>query len=237
MSTGLFRETEKLRGKLLSQCLRVEERVSQAIQAFNEMDNDLAEQIIRTDTEIDQAELGIEEECMRIMALYQPVAVDLRFVNSAIRINKDVERIADLAVKIAWQTKDLSSLNRINANIDFTALSEKVSEMLRGGMTALREQEVTLAYDVCKLDDSVDALTREMLLSIQGLLTGHPEWSEQLMLIIRVTDSLERIADLSGNIAEEVIYIASGQVIRHCRDAIKNQSDEQLRSWLEGLEL
>ena len=237
MKAGLFRETEKLKAILLSQCGRVEERVNLAVQAFHELDNDLAEQIIRTDTEIDQAELGIEDECMRIMALYQPVAVDLRFVNSAIRINKDVERIADLAVKIAWQTKDLSSLDRIKPDIDFAPLSEKVSEILRGCITALREQDVAPAYDICKLDDGVDALAREVLLSIQGFLTGHPEWSEQLMLIIKVTDSLERIADLSANIAEEVIYIASGTVIRHCSDAIKNQSDEQLRSWLDGLKL
>ena len=229
MAVYLLKEMEKLRIRLDSLSTRVEERVIDAVEALENRDGELAGVIIKADKEIDEIELVVEDECIRILALFQPVAVDLRFVNSSVKINKDLERIGDLAVKSAWQAKDLSVKERIEADINLRALTAKVLVMLRRSLKALTNLDSESAYSVCELEDEIDDLTKTIQDNIKKLLYKHPEWSEQLMMLYKASECFERIADLANNIAREIIYIVEGKVVRHNKGVTKKESKNRFK--------
>ncbi len=237
MAIMLLKEIERLKKKVLAMSTLVEERFSLAVRALEERDTSLAEEVIKADAEIDELELDVEEECLRILALYQPVAIDLRYVNAIIKINKDLERMGDLATKIASKARDLSLIDRISLAPDFGPMTEKVREMLGKSLTALIELDVDAAYVVCELDDEVDEINAEIQSSIAGILSEHPEWAKQLIHYTKIADSIERIADHAGNIAEELIYIIEGKVIKHHKESIKNRTEDKFNFWLENLGL
>jgi phosphate transport system protein len=235
MAIILLKEIEKLKKKILSMSTRVEERFELAVKALVDMDTNLAEEVMKADSEIDELELEVEEECLKILALYQPVAVDLRYVNAIVKINKDLERIGDLAAKIARKARSLSVSEKINVSLDFRPMTERVRKMLEKSLNGLIEIDVDKAFEVCELDDEVDAMNAEMQTRINSLLAGHPEWVEQLMHYARVADSVERIADLAGNIAEELIYIVDGTVIKHDKESLKKRTEKKFKFWVENL--
>lgn len=213
----LQKEIEVLKKELLALGANVEERVTMAVKSLSKRDITLAKHIIDGDNEIDDMEVELEENCLKILALHQPVAIDLRVIIAVLKINNDLERIGDLAVAIAERAQDLSSVREIPLPFDFTGMSARVQEMLRNSLDALVNWHVGLANDVCNLDDAVDEENRAMYRNVREAIEQHPEQIEQLLGCLSVSRYLERIADHATNIAEDVIYLISGNIVRHNR--------------------
>ena len=215
MSRHLQIETEKLKKAILSLCATVEENVRSAVRAIEERDEALAKEVIRSDVEIDQREVEVEEECLKILALHQPVAIDLRFIVAVLKINSDLERIGDLAVNIAERVSFLASTERVPVPFDFGDMAEKTESMLKRSLDALVNMDSSLARGVCADDDEVDALNRKMYDEVKAAIRESPDRLESLIHFMSVSHDLERIADHATNIAEDVIYMTEAKIIRH----------------------
>jgi phosphate transport system protein len=215
MKRHLDREIDKLKKHILTLSAMAEERVQQAVEAVNARKAALAAQVVERDNEVDMMEVDIEEECLKILALYQPVAGDLRFVVAVLKINNDLERIADLAVNIAERADFLARHAPVDIPLDFEIMSEKSQAMLRKSLDALMTMNAALARQVGADDDEVDELNRQMYLKIQEAMRRHPDQIDCLIHLLSVSRHLERIADYATNIAEDVVYMIDGDIIRH----------------------
>lgn len=208
-------EIEKLKKKILALSAIVEESVHRAVASIQRRDEKLARKVIESDIEIDHMEVDVEEECLKILALHQPVATDLRFVVAVLKINNDLERIADLSVNIAEQAAYLATQPKVDIPFDFPGMSEKAQRMLRQSLDALVNDDTTLARKVLAADDEVDAINRHMYDQVKDGIRRHPENLDCLIHLLSVSRHLERIADHATNIAEDVIYMAEGEIVRH----------------------
>jgi phosphate transport system protein len=215
MSVHLQREIDRLKKRLLSICALVEEQVEAAVRSLTTRDAALAREVERRDVEIDQREVEVEEECLKVLALYQPVAIDLRLIVAALKINNDLERIGDLAVNIARKGLTIAGLPPLEIPFDLRGMWEKTQTMLHDSIDALVNMDPQLASVVCGRDDEVDKMKRDIRLQAQHLISQNPSRVEFYLNLIAVGRNLERIADLATNIAEDVIYMAEGQIVRH----------------------
>ena len=215
MSVHLQKEIENIKRNVLSLGADVEENVHKAVQSLRKRDSSLAEEIIAADYYIDRREVDLEEECLKILALHQPVAIDLRFVIAVLKINNDLERIGDLAVNIAEQAVFLTSEPPIDIPFDFAGMSDKTKVMLKNSLDALVNMDPKLARAVCAADDEVDAINRKMYGQVQDGIRKKIEQMESLIHYLGVARHLERIADHATNIAEDVIYMVDGEIVRH----------------------
>jgi phosphate transport system protein len=218
MTTHFRRETEKLKASLLSLSSVVEEHVWQAVRSVETRDTALAQSVIESDIEVDSEEVEIEEECLKLLALYQPVAVDLRFIVAVLKINNDLERIGDLAVNIAQRSLMLAARKPIEIAFNLSGMAEKARLMLKKSLDSLVRIEPELAREVCAADEEVDEMNREMHDLVKKGIVESPDRVHCLLQLLLVSRSLERIADLSTNIAEDVIYMAEGVIVRHRTD-------------------
>jgi phosphate transport system protein len=221
MPKHLQREIENLKKSLLSLGARVETVVHEAIRSIEERDADLAQKIIEEDIEIDHTEVEVEEDCLKILALHQPVAIDLRFIVAVLKINNDLERIGDLAVNIAERSVYLASVPPVQVSFDFSDMSKKTEKMLNQSLDALVNMSSELAHEVCAEDDEVDSINRRMYIKIQEAIKVHPDQITPLIHLLSVSRHLERIADHATNIAEDVIYMIEGQIVRHMAEDYK----------------
>ncbi|MGD8241293.1 MAG: phosphate signaling complex protein PhoU [Desulfobacterales bacterium] len=217
MARHFQKELEKVKKMILSLGAMVEERVRQSWKAIETIDPAIARQIVKTDHEIDEMEVEIEEECLKIMALHQPVAIDLRFLIAVIKINNDLERIADEAVNIAERITTLDKYRTEKFFFDYGPMAAEVEEMLKLSLDALVNMDVDLAFKVVTMDDEVDDIHRQAYRLIREEMTGHPEQIIFLMNYYLISRHLERIADHATNIAEEVIYLIEGEIVRHAQ--------------------
>jgi len=215
MPKHLQRELEKLKKRILTLGTMAEERFRMAMRAMDRRDADLAAEIIKLDYEIDELEVEIEEDCLKILALYQPVAVDLRFISAVIKINNDLERIGDEAVNIARCIKYMSVRERVEVPIDYQKMSEEVASMLRMSLDALINLDPDMAFKVLTLDDIVDKIYGEAYDTIKKIMQEKPDRVGYLINAFLIARHMERIADHATNIAEEVIYLIEGEIIRH----------------------
>lgn len=215
MTVHMKREIDKQKKMLMSLCEVVEENLRQAVESIKERDVKLAEKVIETDIEIDHMEVDIEEECLKILALYQPVAIDLRFIITALKINNDLERIGDLAVNLAERSTFLAGQKKVDVPFDFDEMTEKTKSMLRKSLEALVNMDSKLAYEVCAADDEIDDMNSKMYLIVQDMICTHPEQTKSLIHLLSASRHLERVADHATNIAEDVIYMIEGRIIRH----------------------
>jgi len=223
MSKHLETEIVKLKKEILAIGAVVEESLHKAVKALEERDEKLAKTVIDNDVEIDRMEVDMEEECLKVLALYQPVASDLRLIVSILKINSDLERIGDLAVNIAERAAFLSTQEKINLPLDFPLMVEKTKTMLRKSLDALVEGNSSLAHEVCVADDEVDAINRHMYAQIQQAIKEHPEQVERLIHLLSTSRHLERVADHATNVAEDVIYMIEGEIVRHRAEDYKAQ--------------
>jgi len=215
MTQHIQRELEKLKKMILALSAVVEETVQQAVQSLATMDLPLAEKVIGGDELIDQMEVDLEEECLKVLALHQPVAADLRFIVSVLKINNDLERIADLAVNVAERTRGLNEVGKIPAPFDYPEMGRKVLAMLKLALDALVNLDERAARLTCTLDDEVDAQHRQTYALVKEQIRLHPERIDALVQYLSVSRHLERIADLATNIAEDVLYMIEGEIVRH----------------------
>lgn len=209
------REIENLKKLVLSLGAIVEEQIRRAMLSLERRDIELANEVIAKDKEIDSLEIVIEEECLKILALYQPVAKELRFVVAVLKMNNDLERMGDLASNIAKRARYLSKKEKIDLIADFGSVAEKVQEMVKKSLDALVNTDMNLALEVCAADDEVDKLTKQMLKRTIAANEKNPERSKDYVSVRTISKNLERIADSATNIAEDVVYLCSGDIIRH----------------------
>jgi len=215
MPVHLQREIENLKKDILTLGTMAENSVREATRAIELRDETLARGIIEKDINLDKMEVEIEESCLKILALHQPVAVDLRFIIAGLKINNDLERVGDLAVNIAERALFLATAPDINIDFDFTGMAVKTQEMLKKCLDALVNFNPQLAHDVCACDDEIDAMNRQVYLLVQNAMNTYPDQVESLIHLLSVSRHLERIADHATNIAEDVIYMIEGEIIRH----------------------
>jgi phosphate transport system protein len=217
MSLHLQRQLSKLKEHILALGALVEEAVADAIRAIETRDAALAAQVIERDTEIDLMEVDIEEECLHTLALHQPVAFDLRYVVAVLKINNDLERIADLAVNIAEKVELLNKHQspRPPAGLEMTIVATKVRTMVKQSLDAMVDINPELAELVIQSDDEVDLLHKQTYLMVKQNIRSNPDNVELLINLLSVSRNLERIADHAVNIAEDVVYMAKGDILRH----------------------
>jgi phosphate transport system protein len=215
MRVRLQRDIDKLNKSILSLGALVEERFRKAMKAIECRDAKLAETVIEGDREIDEREVDIEEDCLKILAIHQPVADHLRYIVAILKMNNDLERIGDLAVNIAERAALIGSQDPIPIPFDYFTMAQRVHEMLEQSLDSLVNRDVALAYDVCAQDDDVDIMKSAMQGQFAEEIRKGQEHAESMINLFLVSRHLERIADHATNIAEDVIYMITGEIHRH----------------------
>jgi phosphate transport system protein len=215
MKRHLERELDKLRKKVLTLGAMVEGSIEKAVLSLTRYDVKLAKEVIASDHEVDNLEVEIEEDCLKILALYQPAAIDLRYVVGILKMNNDLERMGDLAVNIAERAAYLADRKGTELFLDFAKMGEKVIAMVKKALDSLIKMNSRMAQEVCAADDEVDAINKEILLHIQSYIEENPHEVKTLIHLLLVSRHLERIGDQATNIAEDVIYMTEGAIVRH----------------------
>lgn len=211
----LQRKIEKLKLSLISLGTKVEERVELSVKAIKSRDAALATSVIDGDREIDRMEIDMEEACLEILALHQPVAVDLRFITGVLKMNSQLERIGDLAVNIAETAVFLASDQPLEVPDEYYEMARKVQIMLKQALDAFVNMSHSSACQVLAADDAVDMMKHRLHRNFEERLVGELDRRRALIHLFLVSRHLERIADHSTNIAEDVIYMATGEIVRH----------------------
>jgi len=217
MSKHLERDLSRLKQEILVMGGMVEVATDLAISAIVDRRKDLAEQVTAGDDKIDAKELEIEDECLKMLALHQPVASDLRFIITVLKVNNDLERMGDLAKNIAERALALAAEPPIAGAREFKAMAERVRRMVHECIDALVERDVDLAKKVCLDDREVDEENKRHFAALQAVMAKDPATIERAVHLISVSRHLERIADHATNIAEDVVFLVDGEVIRHLR--------------------
>jgi phosphate transport system protein len=206
---------DRIKKKILSLGAMVEERVHLANQAINATDAEIARKITQSDHEIDAMEVEIEEECLKVIALHQPVAVDLRFLVAVIKINNDLERIGDQAVNVAQRVLSISSAKQRHFYFDYNRMAEKAKAMLKMSLDALVNLDIDIAFKVLQLDDEVDDIKHTAYDKIKAEMKSPRDDVGYLINLLLISRHLERVADHATNISEEIIYMIEGEIVRH----------------------
>jgi phosphate transport system protein len=224
----LQRETDRLKRKILALGALVEESLRLAFQAIEQRDAAKARRVVATDVLIDQDEVDIEEDCLKILALYQPVAGDLRFVAAVIKINSELERIGDLAENIAKRALDLLDEFPVPAPSTVAVLADRTGTILERALDALVRQDAVTAREVLVADIEIDALYRRLLEELKAMLRDDREHLDAIVLLFSVARYVERLADHATNIAEDVLYMVEGEIQRHVQEPVAPGTAEDL---------
>jgi phosphate transport system protein len=220
MAIHLNRDMENLQRRVLSLASAVEQTVDRAMRALFDRDIQLAMTLMESDTPIDMEENQIEEDCLKILALHQPVAVDLRRVASILKINSDLERMADLAVNIAERAVALARGPEVPVPANFRQMTDLTNTMVRDSLDAFVKLDATLAKRICCMDDEVDRYNRQIIDEVARYMKQSPAHVEPGLHLFSAARQLERIADHATNIAEDVVYLVEGRIIRHHPEAL-----------------
>jgi phosphate transport system protein len=215
MTSHLHNDLKRLREDILSMGGQVEQALARAGKALVERNAEAARKVIEDDTAIDRFELRIDDECLKILALHQPVAGDLRHITTSMKINNDLERIGDLAVNIAERAIDLVHRGPLDEPLGIEQMTNTTRWMLRGSLNALVQGDVALARAVCARDDEVDDLNRNHFVSLIARMHKFPHEVDACLDYLTASLHLERVADLATNIAEDVIFLVDAVDIRH----------------------
>jgi phosphate transport system protein len=215
MPAHLLKEIENLKREILILGAMAEQAVREATVAIEDREEALARRVIANDVRLDEMEVRIEEDCLKTLALYQPVATDLRFIIAVLKINSDLERVGDLAVNVAERAAFLATQPPVDISFDFQAMARKAQEMLKKSLDSLVNLSAEQAREVLLSDDEIDAMNRQMYLIVQDAIPVHPDQTQSLIHMLSASRHLERIADHATNIAEDVIYMIEGVIIRH----------------------
>ncbi len=224
MSKHLERDLDNLQRGLIALASSVEDAIHKSIRALQDRDATLARQVIAGDTAIDEEENQIEEECLKLLALHQPVARDLRRITAALKINAELERMADLAEDIAERAVHLSQLSSIPMPFKLQRMTDLTTSMVRQSLDAFVNLDVRLAKLVCRLDDEVDSYNHDIIEELIEIMEQSPGMVEPGLSFFSATRHLERIADHATNIAEDVIYLVEGEIVRHRPAAVEFES-------------
>lgn len=211
------RQIDELNQMIALQATVVEESVQNAIRAVTEKNSELAVAVLDGDDIIDENEVRIEEECLKVLALYQPVASDLRFVITLLKVNTELERIGDLAVNMAKRAVHIAKVHSHEELPDFSAMFAEVSSCLKNALDAFFCRDCKKAESVIAGDDAIDKRHHNNISKIVDVIKTNPTCSDVLLDFLTVSRNLERIADSCTNIGEDIIYLEQGIIVRHQR--------------------
>jgi phosphate transport system protein len=223
MTLHLQRDLEDLHQAILSLALEVEGMVDRAILALRRADAALARAVIEGDTQVDEEENRIEDRCLKMIAVHQPVAADLRWLAAVLKINTDLERMADLAVDIAEQALLMADLPPMPIPEKLQRMTDVTTAMVRQSLEAFVRQDTQLARKVCRLDDEADRYNAEIIQELIQVMRLAPQQIEPALALMAASRHLERIADHATNIAEDAIYLVEGEIVRHRPAALPQQ--------------
>ncbi len=215
MAVHFMRELDNLKKLSLTMAAMVEDNLRLAVKSALDRDEPMARKVIEGDHDIDRQEVAVEEECLKILALYQPVAHDLRFVVAMIKINHDLERIGDLAVNIGERAVTLAQRPPMKRDFQIQQMSETVQGMVSRSLDALINLDAKLAREIWMTDDEADRRNRELLAAVEEEIQREPAQLQSLLALTSVSRTLERIGDHATNIAKDVIYMIEGDIVRH----------------------
>ncbi|MDR0868130.1 MAG: phosphate signaling complex protein PhoU [Planctomycetota bacterium] len=215
MTMHFIRELEQLKTSMVEFCAQVENRAQIAAAAVIDRHGENAQEIIATAHKIDDVELAIEENCLKILALYQPVAADLRFVVATVKISNTLERVGDLAVNLAKKARALTRQAPIALPAEFTEMSALATAMLKDSIAAFVKLDPAPARKIALADDEVDNRKRRVKKIAEAAIVAAPETAPQWITIIAASRNFERIADLAVDIAAQIIYLVEGKIVRH----------------------
>jgi phosphate transport system protein len=208
-------ELDALKARILRMGSLVETQVANAIKALVERNTDLARNVIATDHQVNAYDVEIDEECIRLLALRQPTASDLRFITTAMKISTDLERMSDLAEDICERALELAEEPQLKPYIDIPRMAEHARMMVKEALDAFVNRNADLARKVCREDDFVDELTDQVFRELLSYMMEDPQTIRRAIRITFVAKYIERIADHATNVAEMVVYLVEGKIIRH----------------------
>ncbi|HOL33991.1 MAG TPA: phosphate signaling complex protein PhoU [Candidatus Syntrophosphaera thermopropionivorans] len=206
---------QELKQMLISEAGLVEKMVSLSVDGLYKNIPSLLENVLALENQVNQTELEIDDKCITTIALYQPEARDLRLILMIYRINNDLERLADQAVNISESTAHLMDNPVVYELPELEQMKSNTLTMLKNSLDALVKEDVAQSHQVCSEDNTVDNLNRQIYHHLVELIQANPILTSQYLHLLRIAKNLERIADLSTNIAENTIYLAIGKVVRH----------------------
>lgn len=218
MERHFDQELETLKGRLLLMGGRTEAIVQKSVEALKRRDPRLAREVFDDDQAIDRLEIDVEERCIGLLALRQPLAVDLRFITAALKISNDLERMGDHAVNIAEGALRLAEVPPLKPLVDIPRMADMAASMLREALDAFVRRDAATARRLCRRDDDVDNLNRQLFRELLSFMLEDPSTITRAMELILVARNLERVADLATNVAEEVVFIAEARIIKHHAD-------------------
>ncbi|TWU05056.1 phosphate signaling complex protein PhoU [Stieleria varia] len=215
MSKHLQRELDLLRDRLLQQFTGVEQMIQLAVRSLVERSITLADRVIESDAAIDATDIEIEEECLKLLALHQPVSGDMRWLITVVKVNAELERMADISCNIAERAKALALFPLFPVPDEMNEMVNAAVSMVRKALDSFVVGDADLAAQVIVMDDRVDALNRVVIDKLQEIMKDDPEQIEPAVHCFSASRHLERIADYAENLSEEVIYLVDGEIVRH----------------------
>ena len=214
-STHYEMELQGIKKNLLFEGALAEKAIQDVVTSLVDKKSDLARKVIDRDVEIDKLDTEIEDQCIRLLALRQPIAKDLRFITTAIKINGHLERIGDMAVNIAERVLELNELPQLKPYIDLPRMADIAREMIRGSLDALVNEDIELANRVRRMDDAVDKLNEQIFRELLTFMMEDPRTVHRALLITQISKNLERISDHAKGISDMVVYMVTGESVRH----------------------
>ena len=220
MSKHLQRDIELIHRHLIKLSGIVESMIDNAAKALIEAKVELTQEVLTADEQVDDMEVEIEEECLKILALHQPFAGDMRRITTVLKINSELERMADLACNISQRAKSMHKFPAFPIPEKMPVMLRKATRMIRFALDSFVDSDSVLAKKVILLDEEVDQLNVEIIGDLKGLMQQNPNLIEPSLHCFSASRHIERVADLAENIAEDVIYLVDGDIVRHRRDSI-----------------
>jgi phosphate transport system protein len=224
MERHFHKQLQDLKETLFKMASLVEMAIAKAIESLVNRDNKLADEVMQSDSNINDLEIQVDEQCLKLLALQQPMALDLRFLTSAMRINSDLERMGDHAVNIAERAKLLNEKEPLKPLIDIPRMAQIVQSMVKESLDSFVNGNIKKARDVCIRDDEVDQLDDQIYQELFTYMVNDSNNIIRALHLILISKNLERIADLSTNIAEEVVFIFKAKTIKHHLDVKDKRS-------------
>jgi len=218
MPTHFQKELQELKEALLKMAALVEEAIRTAVRSLVKRDSDLAKKTFEGEDRINRMEIDIEDRCLKLLALRQPMAADLRFITSAMKIITDLERMGDQAVNIAERAISLNQEPQLKPYIDIPKIAEIAQSMVKDALDSFVNSDSKLARSVCERDDTVDGLNDQVFRELLTFMMSDPKTITRAVHLMIVCRCLERIADHATNIAEDVIFLVDARVIKHHAD-------------------
>ena len=215
MQRHFHEELEALKQTLLAMGGLVEDQIRRAMRALLERDDVIAQEVIDRDRQVNTYDVEVDEQCVNLLALHQPAASDLRFIPTAMKIVTDLERIGDQAVNIAQRALELNREPQLKPYIDLPRMADRAQRMVKESLDAFVAGDTALARQVCAADAEVDALKEQIFRELLTYMMEDPRTVSRAIRVILISRFMERVADHATNIAEMVIYLVEGKMVRH----------------------